>query len=361
MEIIRGKKRVPIRVVIYGPEGVGKSTLAAACPNPLFIDTEGSTEQLDVARTPTPTSWAMLMSQVSELRKNSMGFQSVVVDTTDWAQRLCVNEILAEKTLDGIEGMGYGKGYTYLAERFAKLLDALSDLRDAGMHVILTAHATTRKFELPEEEGSFDKWEMKLEKKVGALVKEWADMVLFCGYKTLVITDDKTKKSKAHGAERVIRTQHTATWDAKNRFGLAAELPMVFASIAQCFTTAPVAASPVAPPAETYKPVAPHLIVPAPSLLSPEDAQTLFTPMRTITVPVVSATTWPNTAQAQLDAIMAQSGVTYDDLLGAIVAQGHFPTGTPKENLPDEYILGRILPNWEKVLKNININKAKGL
>lgn len=61
MEIIRGKRPGAKKVVVYGPEGIGKSTFAAQFPEPLFIDTEGSTKDMDVARTPDPSSWAMLM------------------------------------------------------------------------------------------------------------------------------------------------------------------------------------------------------------------------------------------------------------------------------------------------------------
>ncbi len=44
------------KVVIYGPEGIGKSTFVAEFPNPVFIDTEGSTDNMDVARLDKPTS-----------------------------------------------------------------------------------------------------------------------------------------------------------------------------------------------------------------------------------------------------------------------------------------------------------------
>ena len=54
--ITTGKVETAKKVVIYGPEGIGKSTLAARFPQPLFIDTEGSTKELDVARLPAPTA-----------------------------------------------------------------------------------------------------------------------------------------------------------------------------------------------------------------------------------------------------------------------------------------------------------------
>ena len=109
----------------------------------------------------------------------------------------------------------------------------------AGVHVVLTAHAQMRKFEQPDEMGAYDRYEMKLGKKTGSqispLVKEWADMVLFANYKTLTVqTDDKGQKFKAQGGKRVMYTSHHPCWDAKNRFGLADELPFEYAQIAHC-------------------------------------------------------------------------------------------------------------------------------
>ena len=87
---------------------------------------------------------------------------------------------------------------------------------EVGINVVLTAHMQMRKFELPNEGGSFDRYELKLGKKTSSqtapLVKEWADMLLFANYKTIVIAQDKDgKKCKAAGGERVMYTTHHLT------------------------------------------------------------------------------------------------------------------------------------------------------
>jgi len=201
MPITRGTIPGPQRVVLYGVEGIGKTTLASKFPAPVFIDCEGSTRHLDVARTPVPTSWAKLFQIVAALQTDRQGYQSLVIDTIDWAQRLCVQHVCAVgldgKARDSIEGFGYGKGFTILAEEWGRFLDSLTALSNTGMHIVLLAHSATRKFELPEEMGSYDRWEMKLEKKASALVKEWADCVLFANYKIYVVESEVTKKNKA--------------------------------------------------------------------------------------------------------------------------------------------------------------------
>lgn len=110
MKIIEGKLGGAMKVVIYGPEGIGKSTLAAQFPRPLFIDTEGSTRRMDVRRLEKPTSWTMLMEQVRFVKEERDLCSTLVIDTADWAEALCTANVCAEKHVGGIEDFGYGKG-----------------------------------------------------------------------------------------------------------------------------------------------------------------------------------------------------------------------------------------------------------
>ena len=222
------------KVVVYGTEGIGKTTFASRFPDPLFIDTEGGTDHLDVARTERPGSWEALMAQVRAVR-SERPCGTLVVDTLDWAERLCTAHLMAKNGWASVETPGYGKGYTALAEEFGRLLDALSDVAEAGVNVVCTAHADVRKFERPDEEASYDRWELKLQKKVAPMVKEWADALLFVDFKTIVEKADAgmgRQKGKARGGKlRVMRADHAASWDAKNRWGLPDELPFDFERI----------------------------------------------------------------------------------------------------------------------------------
>ncbi len=78
-----------------------------------------------------------------------------------------------------------------------------------GINVVLTAHAKIVKFEQPDEMGAHDRWELKLgiKRLQKLLTKEWADMVLFCNYKT--VSGCMTKvKFKGQGGKRVMYTTH---------------------------------------------------------------------------------------------------------------------------------------------------------
>lgn len=251
--ISRGLIPSAARLALYGPEGVGKSTLTAGFPEPVFLDTEGGTAHLDVARFPRPRNWADVVAVINHLLTTEHGYKTLVIDSIDWTEKLLIEEVCRKANKDGIEDFGYGKGLVYLAEEFARFLALLEKLRDHGMHVVLVGHSTIRKFEAPGAAGSYDRYELKLAKQVAALTKEWVDSLLFLNYVTKV-TEKDGKQRAVGGRERVIHTTHTAAWDAKNRYSLDEKLPCAVASLAPIF--ARVATPPTQPPPHTPAPAA---------------------------------------------------------------------------------------------------------
>lgn len=341
MNITSGKIPRPQKVVIYGPEGIGKTTFAAAFPDPVFIDTEGSTYHMDVRRVDKPGSWTELVSVVNQIAKSPGLCRTLALDTADWAEQLCVTEVCAKYQKKGIEDFGYGKGYTYLQEEFGRLLNALEEVVNAGMNVVVTAHAKMRKFEQPDEMGSYDRWEMKLTKQVAPMVKEWADMVLFANYKTYVIaTDDKGQKHKAQGGKRVLYTSHHPCWDAKNRHGLHDEIPLDYGQIAHCIE--PASADPAPQPGPA----------PVPET-KPEPAQKVEpTPPPPPTEP--SEPTEPSGVPTKLAAMMRKDDVADTEVREVIAQKGYYPMDTPWSVMEaDGFVAGWLLPFWDKVVETI--------
>ena len=110
LNFITGKIDRPLKVVIYGTEGIGKSTLASKFPDPLFIDTEGGTAHLDVRRTQKPQDWDELITLVREIADTPEVCKTLVIDTADWAESMCIEYICRKYSQPGIEAFGYGKG-----------------------------------------------------------------------------------------------------------------------------------------------------------------------------------------------------------------------------------------------------------
>ena len=346
-EIVRGKLEKPQKVVLYGPEGIGKSSFAANFPQAVFIDTEGSTNNMDVARLPKPTSWTLLMQQIQYV-KMQPDIKTLVIDTIDWAEMLCVDHICAIHSKKGIEDFGYGNGYVYVKEEFGRFLNQLSDLIEAGKNVVLTAHCQIVKFEQPDEMGAYDRYQLKLGKKTSSqtapLVKEWADMLLFMNYKTYsVATDDKGKKNKAQGGIRTIYANHHPAWDAKNRHGLPDEIPMDYGYIAHIFAENPQPAQPAQPQPQPVQPVQPQ---PPEPVLQPEtqpEPQPVD-PFPTVEPPALN----PDIPQALQD-LMLTHGVNAEEIQAVVSQRGYYPMDTPIANYDKGFIEGVLIGAWQQV------------
>lgn len=335
--ITTGVQVKALRVGIYGVEGVGKTTLAAQFPNPVFIDIEDGSNQLPVARLPRPTSWTMLMDEVSEVAHGNVPCSTLIIDTMDAAEVLCTRHVCAEHDWDGIENRDYGKGWVYLNETYAKLLDALDLVCSSGRNVVLVAHSTISRIEQPEAEGTYDKYELKLSKKNSPMVREWCDMLLFMNYKTLVETKSNKKgevvKAKAKGGHvRVMYTEHHACWDAKNRFGLVSEVPAKYESISHCIPD--MLNGGVDANLEPAQPMQEPEPAAAPEPAKEEQTQPTRTPAPIENDPRDS---YPNHAKALAD-LMRANDVTDVELRSAVASKGVCTVECPVSAYPKDFV-----------------------
>jgi len=234
LKIERGKRWTPSRVVIDGTEGIGKSTLAAQFPAPVILDTEEGTHHLDVARV-SIGSWEELRGAVAEIGGRKGEFSTVVIDSADWAERLLIDNILEEHRKKSIEDFGFGKGFTHVAEGFGRLLAQCDGLIGMGMHVVFVAHVKVVRTSPPDMTDGYDRWELKMSKQVAPLLKEWCDALLFCNYETRTTTGTDGRVKAIGGKKRVIHTERSAAFDAKNRYGLEPIVPMTIDSLAPIF------------------------------------------------------------------------------------------------------------------------------
>jgi hypothetical protein len=247
MKITKGKQARAQRVVLYGVESVGKSTFAAQFPNPLFLDIEQGTSHLNVDRCDI-SSWKQLTDSLAEAKATD--YQTIVIDSADWAERLCVEDLLATSKKTSIEDFGFGKGWVMIAERMSRMLTSVDALIEAGKNVVLIAHSKIVRFEAPDALAAYDRYELKLSKQSSPLLKEFADELWFLRFKTKVSTTDTGKGKGIGGKERILLTTHSAAYDAKTRSGLAEELPLEWASVSHLFPiakAAPVTAPVTAP------------------------------------------------------------------------------------------------------------------
>lgn len=376
MKIIRGKIPGAKKVVIYGPEGIGKSTFAARFPAPVFIDTEGSTKDMDVDRFEKASSWTMLLEQVRYVRQNPSACRTLVVDTADWAEQMCVADLCARYGKKGVEDFSYGNGYVYAKEEWGRFLNALEEVVEAGVNVVITAHAHLRRFEQPDEMGSYDRWELKIGKKTSSqtapLLKEWADMVLFANYKTWsVAVDDKGKKRKAQGGARVMYTSHNPCWDAKNRYGLPEEVPFEYESIRHIIEPngASHAAEVPFPVMQEEAPATKNTAQEAEkrSVSKEEPVQQemdLQQPFSTVSQETTAGSSWvpDERIPKALRDLMIANNVCEWDIQNVCEAKGYVPAGTPLyqyEDVNPGFVAGVLVGAWTQVYGAIQEMKAK--
>lgn len=304
LNIIEGTLSPPLKAVIYGPEGIGKSTLVSNAPNPLYIDTEDGTSRMNVRRV-RPKSWDELIAIIEEVAKTPGLCETLIIDTADWAEMMCIQDICTKYKVSGLESFGYGKGYTYVGEEMTRMLAACDKAVAAGMNVVIIAHAKMRKQELPDEQGAFDRWELKVSKQSAPLLKEWPDLLLFLTYKTMVVTTESNSK-KATGGKRVMKTSHSPVWDAKNRFGLPDEMDMDFVGISHLFKSGSEPSAPAEKPIDTLR------------------------------------------------SMMAEANVTEAEIQQVVASKGHYAADVAISDYTDKFLNGWLIKYWPQVLKLID-------
>ena len=182
-QIKKGTQPAPRRLLLYGTQGIGKSTFAASGKSTIFIQAEDGLGEIGCDKFPLAHSFEEVMTALRELYTQKHDYSTVAVDSLDWLERLIWADVCTERNVTNIEDIGYAKGYTFALDKWRNFLEGLTALRrDKGFTIILIAHAKIEKFENPETE-SYDRYVPRLHKLASALIQEWCDEVLFATYK----------------------------------------------------------------------------------------------------------------------------------------------------------------------------------
>lgn len=219
-KIKRGSESLPPRIILSGPEGIGKSTFAAAAPKPLFIAQEQGLTGLDHVARVTPIHFGEVIELVDALLADKPDYETLVIDTTDWLERSIHQYICARDKQAGIEGYGFGKGYKIAEQELVLLLSKLDALRERWkIGIILLSHVQIKPFTDPSGD-TWDRYEMKGHKGFCGILREWPDACLFAVYEVFKQKERGSNVERTIGGGRIIHTQWSPGWDAKNRLAL---------------------------------------------------------------------------------------------------------------------------------------------
>lgn len=226
--VVKGVVHKPPRIVLYGIHGIGKSTFAADAPKPIFIPTEDGANEIDVPKFEVVTSHGEVLQQLRSLYKGTHDYETVVIDTADWLEDFIQLELKASYSE---KELSFGKDSLRAAEKMSEVLTALNHVREKrGMGCILLAHTEIKGFNSPMSE-PYDRYQPKLQARMGGLLQEWADLVAFATYDVVVkkeeVGHDKTVRRGISTGDRMLFVEERPAFYAKNRYGMPVEIPFL--------------------------------------------------------------------------------------------------------------------------------------
>lgn len=227
--------KAPQRTLIYGKPGIGKTTFASNAPGCAFLPLEQGTNNVSVQRIlvdgHAPETFPEVLGVLDALITERPKLAHLTVDTLSALEDIIHNEI-RRTTGKAVQDIGYAKGYDLAVDMFRQVFARLEQVQRNGVGILLLAHAHVRDFKNPEGH-DFEFYDIKLHKKASAAVTQWCDNVLFArsNVSTQKVKEDEKVIGSSSG-ERILQTQETPAFVAKNRLRMPITIPLSWASYA---------------------------------------------------------------------------------------------------------------------------------
>ena len=231
------RREAPVRMVLHGSGGVGKSTFAASAPGAIFSAAEDGLANIDAHAFPEAKTWGEVLAQLDTLATETHTFKTYVLDSLDWIEPLnwsavCELGDAKGKRMPNIEAFGYGKGYLAALDQWRLFLSKLEAIRRRGMAVVLIAHSVRKTVKNPEGD-DYEQWQMKLHHAAAGLIKEWVDVVGFASHEVLTLENDNGRVKGIASGKRVLKTAPAAGYDGKTRYAMPPSMPLDWPTFAQ--------------------------------------------------------------------------------------------------------------------------------
>lgn len=221
----------PIIATITGDAGVGKTTLAATWPKPIFIRAEDGLQAVpaDIRPDAFPVLKSVddLFEQLKALAQEEHDYKTLVVDSatqleTMFGQHVIDSDPKKPKSLAKAMG-GYGAGFSAVGALHGRVRKAAQYLNDKGMHVIFIAHSDVSTLELPDQD-PYSRYELRLHKKSMTHYTDNVDMVAYIKLQTFTRGEEGERKKAISTGVRVAVCQTAASCISKNRYGITDDI-----------------------------------------------------------------------------------------------------------------------------------------
>lgn len=224
--------------ITHGVPGVGKTSLWAYAPDPLFLmvkDEVGLQTLIDKGRVPGVQHFPEPAQSMEDIHaacdaiiKGQIKCKTFVIDTGNGIEQLIHSQVCAEcYNNDMSQFMQFHAGFDTARPYVISFVSKLRKIRDKGIGISLLCHTRVKTFKNPLG-ADYDRYVPQMHEKTWELFNNFADLVLFANYEAVEASKVGKGKIKvaAAASQAYLYPIRTAAYDAKNRHGLTGKISM---------------------------------------------------------------------------------------------------------------------------------------